>query len=98
MPSVRQRSAAQSFFSDEGIGSGLDDAAVDVLGAEDAAETRRRFVKRIFDCAGVAVLFQSESGGESGDAAADYGDASHECGLRASAFGLRVAGFVAECS
>ena len=31
-------------FGDEGIGAGFDDASVDVFGAEDTAETRRRFV------------------------------------------------------
>ena len=36
-------------FGDEGIGSGFDDAAIDVLGAEDAAEACRGFVERVVD-------------------------------------------------
>ena len=76
-------------FGDEGIGAGFDDAAVDVLGAEDAAELRGGFVENVFDCAGAAGFFEGEGGGESGDAAADDCDAGHERGCPAS----RLSGF-----
>ena len=65
-------------FGDEGVGAGFDEASVDVFGAEDAAETRGRFVENVVDIgAGAAVLFEGEGGGEAGDASADDGDASH---------------------
>ena len=76
------------FFGDEGIGASFDEAALDVFGAEDAAEVRRRFIERVLDCPGPAMFFESESGGESGDAAADDGDAVH--GTRLPAFGFRL--------
>ena len=36
-------------FGDEGIRPGFDDASVDVLGAEDSAEARGRFVENVLD-------------------------------------------------
>ena len=76
-------------FGDEGIGPGLDHASVDVFGAENAAEPRRRFVESVFDVgAGAALFFEREGGGESGDASADDGDAIH--GLRLPASGFRL--------
>ena len=38
----------------------------------------RGFAERVFDGTGAAMLFEGESGGESGNAAADDGDANHE--------------------
>ncbi len=72
------------FFGNEGIGSSFDDASLDELGAEDAAERGRRFIEGVFDSAGTAMLFEGESGGESGDASADDRDAGHECLERGS--------------
>jgi hypothetical protein len=46
------------FFGDEGVGAGFDDAIVDALGAENAAELRRGFVESLFDCAGAAGFFK----------------------------------------
>jgi hypothetical protein len=66
------------FFGDEGVGSGLDNAILDALGAENAAELGRGFEESVIDCAGAAGVFESEGGGESGDAAADDGNANHE--------------------
>ena len=68
-------------FGDEGIGPGFDDAATMCSVRRTPPRLRRGFIEDVFDCAGAAMFFESESGGESGDAAADDRDANHECGL-----------------
>jgi len=76
---------------------------LDVLGAKNAAEARRRFIKNVFECTSAAMFFECKSGGESRDAAANDRDSNHERGLRerglrASPCGLPDAGFVDEYS
>jgi len=46
-------------FGDEGVGAGFDNASVDMLGAEDAAEARGGFVEEIVDVGArvAAMLF-----------------------------------------
>jgi len=70
-----------------------------VLGAKNAAEARRRFIKNVFDGAGTAMIFEREGGGESRDAAPmiairimSAGFGSTDFGLRLSASGHRIRG------
>ena len=66
------------FFGDERIGTGFDDASVDMFGAKDAAWTWRGFVENVFDEGACvpAQLFESEGGCKAGDASANNGDAT----------------------
>jgi len=75
-------------------GPASDDAALDVLGAKNAAEARRRFIKNVFDGAGTAMIFEREGGGESRDAAADDRDSIMSAGFGSttSGFGFRASG------
>src|ERR1700733_6656230 len=75
-------------FDDERVGTGFDDAALDVFSAKNSAEARRGFVKNEFSGAGAAMFFERECGGESGDATADDRDANH--GTRLPVFGFRL--------
>ena len=75
-------------FGDEGIRAGFNDAAIDVCGAENAAEFKRRFIKDVLDSTGGALFFEGEGGAESGNAAADDGDAGHGKRLPAAGFWL----------
>src|SRR5260370_37989172 len=70
-------------LGDEGIGAGFDDAAVDVLGADHAAEMGRRLVEPVFDCACAALFFEGKSGGEAPAAPPDGGEADYRRRLRA---------------
>ena len=64
-PQFTAKVARPGLFGDERIRAGLDDASVDVFGAKDAAQTRRRFVENIVQiAAGTAAFFEREGGGE----------------------------------
>jgi hypothetical protein len=53
------------FFGDEGVGAGLDQASVNVFGAEDAAQARGGFIEDVVDIgAAAAVFFEGEGGGQ----------------------------------
>ena len=80
-------------FRDEGIRAGFDDAILDALGAENAAEMGRGFVESVVERAGEAMGFEGESGGESGDASADDCDAGHGVRLPESGFRRPASGF-----
>ena len=70
------------FFGEEGIGTGLDQAALDAIGVHGAAEALAALEERVLELrAGGARLFQMEGGAQPGDAAADNGNPLHAAGF-----------------
>ena len=65
------------FLGEKGIGPTFDDAAIDNLGVDDAAETSGCFIKGVFDwLAGATGFLEGPGGAHARDASADDGDSS----------------------
>ncbi len=78
------------FFGEEGIRSGFDEAAIHMVGDENAAKAGRGFVEDILHGRpGLAFFFERERGREAGDSAADDGNTWHS-----SLFAIRRSLFV----
>jgi len=71
---VRQSSAAHGFS----VRASFDETVLYVFSGNHASKARTGFKEHVFDWGtGASLLFESEGGGQAGDAAADDGDAFH---------------------